>query len=100
MTQQYMNKPESNSYPGTQDLPLALDDAYVALVKVLHLNGSLKISDLANELGNTIDFRLKNGNSKEQFPYLIQIYEKILAIEPRLERLQALRSPPPSEPPA
>lgn len=95
-----MTDKEKLTFTGTQPLPLALDDAFVALVKVLHLSGSLKISDLANELGNTIDFRLQNGNSKEQFPYLIQIYEKVLAIEPKLEQIQALRSRLSSGPPA
>ena len=93
-----MKDTEKIVYPGIQELPLALNDAYIALVKVLHLNGSLKIADLVNELGNTIDYRLQLGNSKEQFPHLIQMYEQILAIEPKLEQLQALRARPPFDP--
>lgn len=75
-------------------LPLALDDAYIALVKVLHLNGSLNVQDLTKEIGDTIDFRRaqKDYDGNKSLPFLVALHDKLLQFEPHLAEIRELRS--------
>lgn len=91
---------------GVQDLSMALFNGYIALVKVLASDGKLDAAALANEIGNTLDYRRSNGvESAEQNKTLEVLYEAVLQIEKHqadlaalkadfAKRLQALGKPP------
>ena len=74
-----------------QDMATALFNGYLALVRVLHRNGSLKVSDLTNELGNTIDFRRTRGIETAEDQELLEILYKAVQDIEQLEAEQASR---------
>lgn len=65
-----------------QDISLALFNGYLALVRVLHRNGTIHAADLANELGNTMDFRrTRKLESAEDHELLEVLYKAVLELE-------------------
>jgi hypothetical protein len=86
--------------PEPQSFELALDDAYIALVKVLHINGSLDVRDLTKEIGDTIDFRrrLKGYEGDRQLDYLVLLHQRLLRFEPMLAGIRAAKAARPPAP--
>lgn len=74
-----------------QDMATALFNGYLALVRVLHRNGSLNVSDLTNELGNTIDFRRIHGWETPEDQQLFEILYKAVQDIEQLSAEQAAR---------
>ena len=83
-----------------QEMPMALFNAYLSLVKVLHLRGALDVGDLIKEIGDSIDYRRSSKfETAEDHALLEQIYNALLQLEPGLIDLRRVRSekPPPGE---
>jgi len=89
-----------------QDMATALFNGYLSLVRVLHRNGSLNVSDLTNDLGNTIDFRRSHGvesaEDHEIFEILYQAVQQLERHEAKHAEMQALleqagKTPPSSQ---
>ena len=69
---------------------LAIMEAYLALVKVLHRNKAIDVADVVTEIGNTIDFQTKHPNANaELLGYLKSHYDSLLALEPHIQQLSA-----------
>lgn len=79
-----------------QDMAMALFNGYIALVRVLHRSGAINISDLTNEIGDTIDIRRAEGwESAEDQEMLVRLYQLIQEMEQRA--FQPHLSPAPGE---
>lgn len=77
----------------TQDMAMALFNAYGSLVRVLHRNGAIDAADLANEIGNTLDHRRTRGiESAEQNQMLELVYKSVLQIEKHESDLKNLKA--------
>lgn len=76
-----------------QDMATALFNGYLALVRVLHRSGAINVSDLTNELGNTIDFRRTQKNEPpEEHELLEMLYKSVGQLELHEARLAELRT--------
>lgn len=84
---------EKNTKLLPMDLSMALFVAYLDLVKTLHKSGAIKIADLANELGNTMDFRRLQGIEPAANHTLLEtIYRGVLGLEKDQHQLEAIAS--------
>lgn len=85
--------------PPPQPLALALDDAFIALVKVLHLTGSMDVADLTKEIGDAIDFRRQSSDYQgdRQLDFLVMLHGRLLQLEPLLAQLRSARSATPPD---
>lgn len=71
----------------SQSHAIAMNMAYMSLVKVLHQNGQLDVADLVNDLGNTVDAQRKLGDgAKLSVAALEVIYRQILELEKALPK--------------
>ena len=76
-----------------QDMATALFNGYLALVRVLHRNGALNVSDLTNELGNTIDFRrTQKTEPPEEHELLEMLYKAVTQLEQQEAQLAEMKA--------
>ena len=79
-----------------ENTEIALFNAYISLVKVLHKSKAIDIQDLIIEIGDSIDSRRKAKTEKPaDHAILNEIYESLLSLQPHIETLHA----PPEVPP-
>lgn len=75
------------------DLSTTLLTGYIALVTALDKRGVLSAADVANEIGNTLDFRRSQGlETAEENPLLEMLYKMVLGIEQNQSEIAALRA--------
>ena len=85
------NSAKANLPP--QDMAMAVFNGYVALVKVLSKSGVLKVADLSNEIGNTLDFRRTKGIESQDQNYMLEhVYKAVLQIEKFEHDIAALKA--------
>ena len=76
-----------------QEMPMALFNAYISLVKVLHLQGAIDMGDLIKEIGDSMDYRRRaKVETAEDHALLEQIYDTLLQLEPSVVALKAARA--------
>lgn len=80
-------------------LDMAMFNAYVSLVKVLHLSKAIHVDDLIAEIGHTMDFRrARHLETAEDHEMLQAVYDSLMDLAPQLVALEEARSrskPPP-----
>jgi hypothetical protein len=74
-------------------MEMALFNAYISLVKVLHAGKAIEVDRLIAEIGETMDFRRKHHlESAEEHENLKYIYDALVQIEPALTELARVKS--------